>query len=205
MDDTTWIVPNKSNLEQILNIADEFYTMTNTAINKDKSELITNAKHLPQPLTLKFGNNNIQINKATNPVRFLGVWIKLSQSKKHTIDQTRQDIKKFVYTIKRKPLTDKQLIYITNMVLVSLIIYRLQNTVLLETEAISLMAPIRKAIKNKLKFTSTAPNSMMYRKYFYNLADLWSIQLQRHFTSLISLFSTKSILFNISKICLFQL
>ena len=44
MDNMTQVVPNKNNLEAILKIADEFYTFTNTAINKDKSKLLTNKK-----------------------------------------------------------------------------------------------------------------------------------------------------------------
>jgi hypothetical protein len=205
MDDTTWIAPNKNNMEEILSIADEFYTMTNTAINKDKSVLKTNAKNLPKSLILTFGRNQINIENTTDPVRFLGVWVKLVISKKHTIDQSRREIKKFVNIIKRKPLTDKQMIYITNMVLVPIITYRLQNTVLTEKECLELMAPIRKTIKNKLKFTITAPNCMMNSKYFYNIADLWSIQIQRHSTYLLNLFEPNSLTYNISKIRLFQL
>ena len=140
-----------------------------------------------------------------DPVRFLGVWVKLTMSKKHTTDQTRQEVKKFVNIIKRKPLIDKQMIYITNIVLVPIITYRLQNTVLTEKECLDLMAPIRKTIKNKLKFTITAPNCMMNSKYFYNIADLWSIQIQRHSTYLLNLFELNSLTCNISKIRLFQL
>ena len=64
MDDTTWITLNKSNLEQILSIADEFYTMTNTAINKDKSVLLTNNKKVSNPLLLQFGDKEITIENS---------------------------------------------------------------------------------------------------------------------------------------------
>ena len=97
-------------MEEILSIADEFYTMTNTAINKDKSVLKTNAKNLSKSLVLNFGQNQINIENTMDPVRFLGVWVKLVISKKHTINQIRQEVKKFVNIIKRKPLTDKQMI-----------------------------------------------------------------------------------------------
>ena len=48
VDDTNWFAPNRSNMEQILNIANEFYTMNDIAINKSKSYLIainTNKNH----------------------------------------------------------------------------------------------------------------------------------------------------------------
>ena len=205
MDDTTWIAPNKNNLEQILEIADEFYIMTNTAINKDKSVMITNNKQTTQPIPIRFGDKTISIINSTEPVRFLGVWIKLSISKKHTIEQSKKEVKRFVSTVKRKPLTDKQMTYIVNMVLIPIITYRLQNTVLKEKECSEILAPIRRTIKNKLKFTSTTPNCMMHGRNFYNLADFWSIQLQRHSNYFLFLFGSDLLLYNTSKIRLLQL
>src|SRR5687767_3963593 len=41
MDDATWISDSKEHLEAQLAIADEFYALTKSAINKDKSELLT--------------------------------------------------------------------------------------------------------------------------------------------------------------------
>jgi len=63
------------------------------------------------------------------------------------------------------------------MVLIPTITYRLQNSILTEQECSELIMPIRRTLKNKLKFSTTAPNCMMHGKAFYNLADLWSIQL----------------------------
>ena len=71
MDDTTWMAPNKENLESILSIADEFYKITNTAINKSKSELIVNRANIPSTVDLKFGEEIINITPAAKPVRFL--------------------------------------------------------------------------------------------------------------------------------------
>ena len=112
-------------MEKILSIANEFYIMTNTAINKEKSVLKTNAKNLPKPLVLKFENNQIDIENTMDSVCFFKVWVKLATSKKYTINQIRQEVKKFINIIKRKPLIDKQMIYITNMVLIPIITYRL--------------------------------------------------------------------------------
>ncbi|CAI2200944.1 8888_t:CDS:1, partial [Funneliformis geosporum] len=43
MDDANWISNSKENLEEILSTADEFYGFTRAAINKNKSQLITNS------------------------------------------------------------------------------------------------------------------------------------------------------------------
>ena len=91
------------------------------------------------------------------------------------------------------------------MILISIVIYRLQNTVLIEKDCSDILAPIRKTLKNKLKFISTAPNYMIHGNNFYNLADLWSIQLQRHSNYFLSLFGNDPLLYNTSKIRLLQL
>ena len=44
MDDANWISNSKENLEEILEVADEFYGFTRAAINKQKSQLLTNNK-----------------------------------------------------------------------------------------------------------------------------------------------------------------
>src|SRR5213078_4031567 len=40
MDDTQWISDNQSKLEQMLKIADYYYTFADIKVNKDKSELL---------------------------------------------------------------------------------------------------------------------------------------------------------------------
>ena len=40
MDDSTWFANNKESLEQILEIADQFFTLNNIKVNKEKSELL---------------------------------------------------------------------------------------------------------------------------------------------------------------------
>ena len=79
--------------------------------------------------------------------------------------------------IKRKPLTDLQMIYIINMVVMSIVTYRTQTTIFTEKECNDIIAIIRKPIKNKLKFKSTAPNFLMKNTYLYKLMDLWTVQL----------------------------
>jgi hypothetical protein len=73
MDDTTWIAPSQANLEKILDIADDFYKITNTAINKQKSELLTNKKIQSTSIDLRFGSNTVNINISNQPIRFLGI------------------------------------------------------------------------------------------------------------------------------------
>ena len=205
IDDTTWITPSQNNLEKILDIADDFYRITNTAINKDKSKLITNKKIQSDNIDLKFGDNSINIEISKEPIRFLGVWISLNKQNSKVTKMVKEEIKKFTNIIKRKPITDKQMGYIVNMVLIPLVTYRLQNMILSQNSCNELMAPVRKMFKNKLKFAFTAPNCLTQGSQFYNVTDLWQTQLKRHSSYLITIFNSDKLLYKVAKIRLFQL
>ena len=159
IDDTTWIAPSQTNLEKILEIVDNFYKITNTAINKDKSKLITNKKIPQNNIDLKFGNQIINIEISKIPVRFPRVWISMDKTT-HITQMVAKEIKNFTNTVKRKLITDKQMGYIINMVLIPLITYRLQNTILSKNSCDTLMVPVRRMFKNKLKFSSTTPTCL---------------------------------------------
>ena len=107
--------------------------------------------------------------------------------------------------IKRKPLTDLQLCYIVNMVLMSIIAYRTQTSIFTEKECNDIMAIIRKPIKNKLKFKSTASNFLLKNTYIYKLMDFWTVQLQCQSVNLLNLFNSDPLLYKVSKIRLFHL
>ena len=77
-----------------------------------------------------------------------------------------------------KPLTDKQISYIINMVLCSLIEYHMQLTPLSKKECDNFFAPIHNLFKRKCKFSRSFPNVMLHFKEFYNLNDLWSLQIK---------------------------
>ncbi len=61
MDDANWISSSLEDLENILEVADDFYTLTRAAINKDKSKLLTNTTSKKDPIPIKFGHNVIPL------------------------------------------------------------------------------------------------------------------------------------------------
>ena len=128
MDDANWITTSQENLQHNLAIADEFYIMTKAAINKNKSKLLTNNKNIPDNLTIIFGDTPIQISPNRTSVRFLGIWININNSPSFIIKQCRQIITSFINIVQHKPLTEMQLLYVINMVLYPLIMYRIQCT-----------------------------------------------------------------------------
>jgi hypothetical protein len=73
IDDTNWITNSQQDLEFILGIAEEFYDLTRSALNKDKSKLLTIKSVNTATIPLKFGSTTINIESETGSVRFLGV------------------------------------------------------------------------------------------------------------------------------------
>ena len=205
MDDTNWIASSKKDLEAILSTAEEFYNFTRSALNKDKSKLLT-TKRLESPsLKLKFGSTSINITPEIGSVRFLGVWINSKRSPRFVKNQIVQDIRRFVNLMRFKPLTDKQVSYIVNMVLCPLIEYRMKLTPLSKKECDSFFAPIRVLLKRKCKFAITLPTTLLNFKEFYNLNDLWSLQIKSISSALLFQFNNSTLYELISKIRLFQL
>src|SRR2546430_4564361 len=129
MDDTTWIAENQNNMESILSIADDFYLLNNIKVNKEKSKLLakrSGKEKTIHKLQLSFGRETIDITPATyrESVRILGVWINLAGHRKYVLQQARMEVLSMCNIIKRKPITDKQLLYLYNMVIIPRIEYR---------------------------------------------------------------------------------
>src|SRR3954464_15150944 len=92
MDNTTLISSSIEGLNQLLDIAQEFYDMNNTKINFNKAELICNRDPINQtaiisdhPVAFNFKTSTIDFTctplSPKNSFRFLGVWFTLTLNK----------------------------------------------------------------------------------------------------------------------------
>jgi len=77
IDDANWISSSLENLEDILEVTDNFYALTRAAINKDKSKLLINTITNKDPIPINFGLTVIPITPSFDAVRFLGVKINI--------------------------------------------------------------------------------------------------------------------------------
>ncbi|CAI2188028.1 8998_t:CDS:2, partial [Funneliformis geosporum] len=176
MDDVNWIASSKKDLEYILDIAD-----------------------------LKFVLSYIPIISVLGSVRFLSVWINIFNSSSFVKNQTKDTIFSFITILKSKPLTDKQLIYIFNTILISTLEYCLQTTLLSFNECNTFSASIRRLLKTNSKFASLVSDCLFKENNFYNLHDLWNQQMQAFSTAFLYQFNFKAIYNDISRIRLFRL
>jgi len=138
MDDANWILSSLEDLEDILEVADDFYTLTQVAINKEKSKLLTNTTTSTKPIPICFGSAVILIHPSFEAVRFLRVMIDINLNYSLIKKELSTHIRRFINVTKTKPITDKQFCYITNHVLFSQLLYKMRNTLLSKSACIRL-------------------------------------------------------------------
>ncbi len=172
MDDANWISSSLDDLEEILDIADDFYKLTRAAINKKKSKLITNITVDNEPIPIRFGRNTIPIQPSFRVVHFLRVKINVHLNHSLVKKELQAHIRNFVNLTKMKSITDRQFCYIVNHVLFLQLLYKMRITPLLHSTCLSLNQIIRSLFKHKNQFLRIAPNAIFHGKMFYNLNDV---------------------------------
>ena len=131
IDNTTWIAKSIEDLQSILTIANSFCTLNDILINDDKATLLTNNKeYTGKKVTLQIVATTSVIN--TEPIqqatRVLGIWISMTTSKISVTDQLKDEITKDCNYLWSKKVTDKQMLYIFNTVIVLRLEFKSQLT-----------------------------------------------------------------------------
>jgi hypothetical protein len=153
MDDTTFITNTKESMEKTLSIADDFYLLNDIQINKGKSELILQSRkkdfNYKEKLQIKFGDQEINIKpKLPNEsTRILGVWFNANNKKDFVKHQINDEVIQLCAIVKNKRITDKQLQYVFNTLIIPRVEYRSQVTVLSAKECNALITKFRKIFK----------------------------------------------------------
>ncbi|CAJ0825551.1 9435_t:CDS:2, partial [Entrophospora sp. SA101] len=211
MDDTSWITESKQNLELILSIADSFYQLNNIMVNKQKSELlvkIPNNKDIyNNEVDLNFGNEQIKIQpkKYSESIRILGIWMNLGKKRNFIIQQAKDEVIELCNIMKKKLITDKQLLYIYNTVIIPRIEYRTQLTFLIKKECDNISSPFRQLFKHKINLSTSAPNAIVNNRMIYNYRNLYEVQLQFKITNFYIQLNDQKLLGNITDIRLKQI
>jgi len=107
MDDANWIFSSLEDLEDILNVADDFYKLTRAAINKNKSKLLTNTTIVKDPIPIRFRDTVIPIHPSFGAVRFLGIMINIRLNHSLVKKELRAHIQSFINVVKSKTITDR--------------------------------------------------------------------------------------------------
>ncbi|CAB4425103.1 unnamed protein product [Rhizophagus irregularis] len=104
---------------------------------------------------IRFGSEyiNIKPKEPNESIRILGVWFNVNDDKKFVLSQAKSEVKKLIDNIKHKRITDKQLQYVFNALIIPTIEYRAQVTILNDRECESIMSSFIRAFRKKLKFS----------------------------------------------------
>src|SRR5436305_6168903 len=135
MDNTTLISSSIEGLDNLLNIAQEFYEFNNTKINFSKAELICNrdpsnpSSQLPDnPTPYNFKSETLDFSCTSlllkTSFRFLGVWFTFTLNKQFIKKQCRTEYQLFADKLRNKKLTTDQLKYLHNAILLPKVLYR---------------------------------------------------------------------------------
>src|SRR5437868_11443803 len=183
MDDTLWITNSKSNLESIIQTAISFYQIANIQINPHKSVLTTNNKKLSQ---LNFINSSIQPQQPNIPFKFLGCWFTLDGKQTKQTKLITNEISNLTNILKTKHITDKQVCYIINTVIIPILEYRIHNIILSQTTCNKILSSYLSIAKHKSNLATTTPNSTLLNHNIYGIKNIWDIQLQYHISNFLT-------------------
>ncbi|KAG0358382.1 hypothetical protein BGZ54_010444 [Gamsiella multidivaricata] len=134
VDDTTWLAGSKQNMQDILDVVTFFFILSGVEINAKKTKVIThNSKRTGQE-TLMFGTPAEEIRpvEKNEEVRILGVWVNERGTSTPT-QSLEREVDTICSILKPKAVTDRQVIYAINNVLIPKVVYRISAQIMSPT------------------------------------------------------------------------
>ncbi len=104
-----------------------------------------------------------------------------------------------------KKVTDKQLLYVFNTVIIPCLKYRSQLVFLSEDTCSQLMISFRKLFKHKLNLNQCIPNAILSTSLLFNFRSLYEVKVDSMFTNLVYLLNDTNLAGLIIKIRIRQL
>ena len=90
------------------------------------------------------------------------------------------EIFNLINIFKTKYITDKQVSYIINTMIIPILEYYIHNIVLTQTTCNKIVSSYLTVAKHKANLASTTPNSTLLNHNIYRIKNIWDIQLQYH-------------------------
>ena len=175
MDDLNLLSKNKSDLQTLLNISEEFFLINNITANPLKTKLISKNSKLNNK-TITLFNTPIHPQPPNTPIRILGIWI----SEKSILSPNRIKIKETTQIIsqklKTKFTTGQIASYIYNKVLLPRIEYLLQVIFLSPNMLLNTQRLIDSTLKHKFNLEYTTPNNWFYSPQIFNIKPISNLQ-----------------------------
>src|ERR1043165_8433187 len=175
--------------------------MANIQINSAKSVFVTNQLQS----STQFFNSTLTSILLNQPFKFLGCWFTLNNKQTAQIKIIQEETLQLTNIASTKKITDKQIVYIINTVIIPTLEYRLHNIILPHSICNSILSKYLTVIKHKSHLACTIPNSTMLNPYLYNIYNIWDIQLQHHISNYLQRINNSELLGITTRIRLQQL
>jgi len=153
--------------------------MADIQVNLNKSVFATNSKST----FITFSNVTLRSILINQPFKYLGCWFSLNNKQTQQIKIIQEETFQLINIANTKKITDKQIIYIINSVIIPTLEYRIHNIILPQTICKGILAKCLTVAKHKSNLSRSIPNSTMLNPYLYNVHNIWDIQLQHHITN----------------------
>jgi hypothetical protein len=207
MDDANLISNSKEGLTELYGVCSSFFKLCEINANPKKYELLAISKKLnkhkeadDENESLILDNVKININNTIAGVRFLGIWLNNHASFKSHNNQIENIVKKMINIIKWKRLTAKECVYLWNSVVILMIEYQLQCTVLNNTLVEKLDSKIRNLIKRKCHLAINTSNNIVHDKDFLGCKSIKALQSEALIKGIIYSINNEDLLGRIMKI-----
>src|ERR1700733_13599841 len=113
------------------------------------------------------------------------------------VNQAKSDYVHFNSILLPKLLTDKQLVYLHNTVLIPKIAYRLQTTFLPASQCARISTGFKMVLKRKLGLVSSTPDYVLFLSSGYGLIHLHQHLIANNIAAFSFLLNSNSLLFSI--------
>ena len=180
MDDSLWVAPSKTSLQEILTTANSFYKFARIKVNPSKSILATNSSSEDNYIT--FNKENIVAINRSKLFKYLGAWFSLTSNPIYTQKIIISEAYTCITKLQKSHITEKQAIYIINNVIMSRVSYRLNSSFLTHSQLLILNRLNTNIVKQKARLSRGVPNSFLYHPEIYALKDIQQLQ-ESHLSS----------------------
>ncbi|GET50235.1 hypothetical protein GLOIN_2v1790829 [Rhizophagus irregularis DAOM 181602=DAOM 197198] len=176
MDDTIFLESSRFRMQNIVDIANEFYIINDIDINAKKSELIIiNPTVERHEQNIELGRDRSIIQATNEEIRYLRVWFSNKPSRRRWMQRLSMIVNDFCTIVRRKFVSAGQCIYLINRVLIPRLIYTAQIMTLSEHNWNHIFAPVMKVVKNWLKLPKNTPSSLLFHEGCLGMDHPWKL------------------------------
>ncbi|PKC55197.1 hypothetical protein RhiirA1_403076 [Rhizophagus irregularis] len=120
------------------------------------------------------GTNNdlVVAKKPSQESKYLGVYIKSQAGSSHIVKRVKNEIKSMVNLLKYKKITESQVVYVNNVVLMARLEYWLKCTFLTQNQCRTLHNCMILLLKQKMRITKSANNNIFTHQGLVGMTSL---------------------------------